>query len=245
MDASQSMSIPAVVMDEPRPASRRGTLLVVLGALLAGAASAAAVIAGLHYYDQHRREAQELVADPPVAPPPVREAQPEATPEPAVPPPVVTPPVQEPTAPEATRPEATRPAARSEAAPEPARRRVRAEPERADPPPAEERSEDTAAAPGSHLPGFGDPSPAASPLERAQQALRSGQPQRCIEILDEAIRQGSGAALALRRRADCYEAAGQRQRAIEDYQRFCRLVPDHPSVGEVRPLLESWGRSCP
>ena len=83
------------------------------------------------------------------------------------------------------------------------------------------------------------------PLERAQQALRSGQPQRCIEILDEAIRQGSGAALALRRRADCYEAAGQRQRAIEDYQRFCRLVPDHPSVGEVRPLLESWGRSCP
>jgi serine/threonine-protein kinase len=246
MDASQSMSIPAVVVsEEPRRTSRRGTLLLVIGALLAGAASAGAVIAGLHYYDQHRREAeQNPAADPPVAPPAVREAEPEEAPEPA--PPAVAP--SEPPAPEATAPAG----ARAEPTPEPpsSRRRPRAERDdtaradtaRADTARAEEPREDAES--GSHLPGFGDPAPAASPIQEAQRALRDGQPQRCIEILDEAIRRGAPA-LALRRRADCYEAAGQRQRAIDDYQRFCRLVPDHPSVGEVRPLLESWGRSCP
>jgi serine/threonine protein kinase len=82
------------------------------------------------------------------------------------------------------------------------------------------------------------------PIRQARRALREGDPQRCIEILDEAIRRGAPAT-ALRRRGDCYEAAGQRENAVRDYQRFCRLMTDSPAISELRPLLESWGRSCP
>ncbi|MGE0785166.1 MAG: protein kinase [Sandaracinaceae bacterium] len=106
------------------------------------------------------------------------------------------------------------------------------------------------------LPGFGGsgsnpsgghtetPPPSTNPLDQARAAQRAGDPQRCVQILDEAIQSGASA-IALRRRGDCYEAAGNREAAIRDYQRFCRLVPDHPSITEVRPLLASWGRTCP
>jgi hypothetical protein len=93
-------------------------------------------------------------------------------------------------------------------------------------------------------PPAAEPEVGVDPLREAQRALRGGDPARCIEILDEAIRTGAPA-IALRRRADCYEAAGRRSEAMNDYQRFCRLLPDHPAIGEVRPLLESWGRTCP
>lgn len=81
-------------------------------------------------------------------------------------------------------------------------------------------------------------------IRTAQSALRGGDPDRCVTLLSEAIRSGAPA-IALRRRADCLEAAGRRAEAVRDYQRFCRLVPDHPSISEVRPLLEAWGRTCP
>src|SRR5690606_1183366 len=90
MDASQSMSIPAVVVERKRP-SRRATLLVVFGALLAGAASAGAVIAALQYYDQRQREAGEGPAVDPPGAPVIREVEDEERPAPAVTP-SVTPP---------------------------------------------------------------------------------------------------------------------------------------------------------
>jgi hypothetical protein len=83
------------------------------------------------------------------------------------------------------------------------------------------------------------------PIREAQRALHGGDPQRCIDILNEAIRSGDPPAIVLRRRGDCLEAAGRREDAVRDYQRFCRIMPDHPSISQLRPLLESWGRSCP
>lgn len=216
-----SQPIPAVVGAPSKPRAR-STLLLVIGALFAGAASAGAVIGGLHLYDEHRTDA-EGAPEPPVEevapprPPESSEAEREPTPadEPAAAEPEAAPQTEEARPARAQRARRATPADRRE-------RRQREAVSRGSPP----------------------PSPPAGPLQEAQQALRGGDPRRCIAILDEAIRQGAPA-LALRRRGDCYEAAGQRERAIADYQRFCRLVPENPSIADVRPLLESWGRTCP
>ena len=82
------------------------------------------------------------------------------------------------------------------------------------------------------------------PLSLAARALRGGDPTGCVDILDDLIAQGA-TPVALRRRADCLLRLGDRTEAIRDYQRFCRLAPDHPAIGEVREVLEGLGQSCP
>jgi serine/threonine protein kinase len=82
------------------------------------------------------------------------------------------------------------------------------------------------------------------PLSLATRALRSGDPTGCVDILDDLIAQGA-TPIALRRRADCLLRLGERTEAIRDYQRFCRLAPDHPAIGEVREVLEGLGQTCP
>ncbi len=254
MDASQSMpaaslpapasmpadaSVPAVAM--PRARGRGGRVLLVLGALLAGALSAGAVIASLHYVDAERRHEGEVAgAESHVPVPATREVdlEPAPTPEPS-----------EPTEGAATSARPEQPSTPPPASDPAEERRPSREPRRH--PQSTERQQD----PVVHLPGFGDAqrdqsgtsSTEATPadmLRDAQRALQGGQPQRCVDLLDQAIQQGAPT-IALRRRGDCLEAAGQREAAVRDYQRFCRLVPDHPAIADVRPLLESWGRSCP
>jgi hypothetical protein len=84
----------------------------------------------------------------------------------------------------------------------------------------------------------------ATPLELAQRALAGGDAEECVSILDDLIAHGA-TPIALRRRADCLLRAGRREAALEDYRRFCRIAPDHPSAGTVRELLAGMGLSCP
>jgi serine/threonine-protein kinase len=88
------------------------------------------------------------------------------------------------------------------------------------------------------------PDPHTDPLGAAQRALSDGSAAECVQILSGLI-SGGGTPIALRRRADCLMRMGRRDEAIADYQRFCRIAPDHPSIPEVRETLEGMGRTCP
>jgi serine/threonine-protein kinase len=88
------------------------------------------------------------------------------------------------------------------------------------------------------------PDPRTDPLGAAQRALSDGSAAECVEILSGLLG-GGGTPIALRRRADCLMRLGRRDEAIADYQRFCRLAPDHPAIPEVREILEGMGRTCP
>ncbi len=118
-------------------------------------------------------------------------------------------------------------------------------------PPSERRERrrtrpDPVADDGTPPPPTGSPAPSEDGdlLSVATRALRSGDPTHCVELLDELIGQGATPA-ALRRRGDCLLRLGQRAEAIRDYQRFCRLAPDHPAIEEVREVLEGLGQTCP
>jgi serine/threonine-protein kinase len=92
-----------------------------------------------------------------------------------------------------------------------------------------------------------DPTPVEEPMDPlslATRALRGGDPTGCVDILDDLIAQGA-TPIALRRRADCLLRLGERTEAIRDYQRFCRLAPDHPAIADVREVLEGLGQTCP
>ena len=131
-----------------------------------------------------------------------------------------------------------------------------AEPAHVDPPPATEThhrprhaTHDGTAAPSSTTTGGTDstpppPDPETDPLGAAQRALSDGSAAECVEILSDLIG-GGGTPIALRRRADCLMRLGRRDEAIADYQRFCRIAPDHPAIPEVRRTLEGLGRTCP
>ncbi|HJL16329.1 MAG TPA: protein kinase [Sandaracinaceae bacterium LLY-WYZ-13_1] len=246
--SSPALSPPAA----PAPPRRSGGLskvLLVLGALLAGAASAAGVIVALQYLEGEE-EVEEL-ADEDGAPSgsPDAEATDEADETPAPPteseavaadaesggdePGEADGPLEDvaddPGGDDAEDPGASR---RREEARE-RRRRARRERERRE---REDAREEEAA---DEMPE----NPIAA-IREAGRALRRGDPERCIRLLDEAIPNGAPS-IALRTRADCYEASGRRRDAIRDYQRFCRIAHDSPAIGEVRARLESWGRSCP
>jgi hypothetical protein len=92
--------------------------------------------------------------------------------------------------------------------------------------------------------GGGAASEPTDPLSLARRALRGGDPTGCVDILDDLIAQGA-TPIALRDRAACLMRLGERTEAIRDYQRFCRLAPDHPAISEVRDVLEGMGQTCP
>lgn len=218
----------------------------MVGALIAGAASAGGVIFVLRSLEPAGEEAPAAATEPtPTEPAPAATVDGGADDTPVG----VEPPEDAELAPEEVEPE--------EVEAEPASRRARRRRARSqEEPPDEGNGEGDADGDGDEaptLPGFGggggdssagSDSERTDPLSRALAAQRAGHPRECVQILDDAIRSGASA-IALRRRADCYEAAGDRAHAVRDYQRFCRLVPDHPSISEVRPLLASWGHSCP
>ncbi len=233
MSASQPAKVRAP--DPPRlaPLPRRSTartVILVLGALLAGAASAALVITALYFYDRNNTTREERRPTRLAPAPATRTVEPAPATRTVEPPPPMSPIVDPPAAPPST------PSAQPAALPEKATRPRR--PARAD--------EGVVLPPPLTLPGFGEPEPTRTPSETirdARRALREGDPQRCVDLLNEVI--GRGPALALRQRGDCLEALGRREEAIADYRRFCQLGPDHPAISEVRPILESWGESCP
>ncbi|MFN7701320.1 MAG: protein kinase domain-containing protein [Deltaproteobacteria bacterium] len=96
---------------------------------------------------------------------------------------------------------------------------------------------------GSEDEGGGSEEPT-DPLSLATRALRMGDATACVDLLDDLIAQGA-TPTALRRRGDCLLRLGERIEAIRDYQRFCRLAPDHPAIAEVREVLEGLGQTCP
>jgi serine/threonine-protein kinase len=213
--------------------------LLVVG-LLAGGLTAGAVIALLHWWRP------EDTAAPP--PPPL--AAPDASsPDAFVPPPpdAGTTAPSEPT-PERRTPRATATIAEVLDADAGTREENGARP----PPPGEgangagTRDEDAGRRAGQGSAGQGsrgEPEPT-DPLSLARRALRGGDPTGCVDILDDLIAQGA-TPIALRDRAACLMRLGEQSEAIRDYQRFCRLAPDHPAIGEVRDLLEGMGQTCP
>jgi hypothetical protein len=233
MKASQSGAAHAIVLEpaaNPVRKRRSNRIALIVGALFAGAASAALVIVGLHLYYGQRREPRVALRPVIVHESPTRTVR-------VDPPPAPEPPIA---LPEKITPTPVEPPSTDSVAPRHRRDRVR--------PTNDDVLQQPLPIPGlDEILGGGDPSQPDEPLDplrEATRALQSGDPGRCIEILDEAIGQGAPA-IAVRRRADCLEAAGQRDAAVRTYQRFCRLVPDHPAIDEVRTILEGWGQTCP
>lgn len=89
-----------------------------------------------------------------------------------------------------------------------------------------------------------EPSSAAGWMRRARAAHRTGEFDRCEELVRKALDAGAPASV-LRLRADCLLLADHRDEARRVYERFCRLVPDHPAIGEVRSIVASLGGTCP
>ena len=86
------------------------------------------------------------------------------------------------------------------------------------------------------------PTPAASPLQQARDALNQADPERCLEILEQ---HGLSSAGALRLEADCYLRSGRRADAAKTYERFCELYPTHRTIHAVRSLALAAGGRCP
>jgi len=250
MEASQAPSMmgqriaaPSVPIGTSAPVPRKrrpwGRVLLVVGALLAGAGSAAAVVFLMTHFNRPA-EAEEATAGSDDAPETEPVVEPRTPPETeAEPPPGETP--TSPPGAEAGAPEAA-PEPSTTSATEPAPRRRRRSTRRRTASPAEV-PEDPASQPGFPSENSDSQSPREL-LRSARRAMQGGDAARCVSLLDRALANGASP-IVLRRRGECFDRLGQRNNAIRDYQRFCRLVPDHPAIGEVRPLLESWGRSCP
>jgi len=80
-------------------------------------------------------------------------------------------------------------------------------------------------------------------VDQARAALRTGDARRCVDLCDAAVRAGAGPD-AIRLRGDCLLGVGDRSRALESYERFCRAAPTHPSIGEVRAIVQGMGGTC-
>jgi serine/threonine protein kinase len=213
-------SIPGLPQTTPRGDRRLAGVLLILGALLAGAVSAAVVVGVLHVLTRPQeapdpaRASDDGALD---AAGPESEEAPEAAdvPEPAE--------VQD---------GGIRLTTEAPASAPPPRRRTRVRS-----PPADTRTPSEAAA----RPDAG--ARPVSALRAAQAAARGGDYQRCVDLLANVATTGAPAA-ALRRRAECYERLGQRDRALRDYGQYCRTFRDDPMIGQVRAHVESLGGIC-
>jgi hypothetical protein len=98
-----------------------------------------------------------------------------------------------------------------------------------------------APAPASPTPPAGDDM--RSLLDKAREAYVGGQPERCLELVDQAIARGAPP-IALRLQGDCHRRRGDDRRALASYERFCAIAGDHPAIGEVRGLVDAMGGRC-
>lgn len=93
------------------------------------------------------------------------------------------------------------------------------------------------------------PAPATGPtgldlMNQARAAQRASDFDGCVTLARQALEQGAPSA-ALRIQGDCLRRGGHGPEALTAYQRFCRVAPDHPAIGEVRALAEGLGGTCP
>ncbi len=92
-----------------------------------------------------------------------------------------------------------------------------------------------------------DPSRPPTPMEimgQARDAMRANDFDGCVTLARDAQRAGAPSA-ALRIEGDCLRRSGHNTEALQAYQRFCRVAPDHPAISEVRALADSLGGTCP
>ena len=66
----------------------------------------------------------------------------------------------------------------------------------------------------------------------------------CSSLVERALAAGAPA-ITLKLKGDCFRRSGRMREALDAYQRFCRLVPDNPAIGEVMALAEALGGTCP
>ncbi len=240
--------------EEVRLPTRGGrTMLIVLG-VLAGALSAGLAILALKLLGPESEEAEHeapaaaaelgsssgsraaLDAPPSVAPeaeetdePGADEADPGGAPGPAASQPsgAAAPGTSQPSGAQDPAP------AREEAAPAPEPRR-----------PGRRRATRAVSAP-EPSPSSDEPAPStpADLMRDARAALRDGDARACVTLVDRAIDAGAPTS-ALRLRGDCLVRLGDRDEGLKSYERFCRLAPDHPAIGEVRALVEGLGGRC-
>ncbi len=85
-------------------------------------------------------------------------------------------------------------------------------------------------------------STAPDPLADARAALRSGDPRRCLTILDAASLPPSAARLRLE--GDCYRESGQGREAVKSYERICELHPSYADLAAIRVEVERLGGQC-
>jgi serine/threonine-protein kinase len=79
-------------------------------------------------------------------------------------------------------------------------------------------------------------------LADARAALRSGDPRRCLAILDAASLPPSAARLRLE--GDCYRESGQGREAVKSYERICELHPSYADLAAIRVEVERLGGQC-
>jgi eukaryotic-like serine/threonine-protein kinase len=125
----------------------------------------------------------------------------------------------------------------------PSRRRAR---RRRAPAPAATQRADMAEAEPAPAPAPADDAPmtAAAAMREARRARAAGDAARCVTYVERSMERGAPAPV-LRLLGDCHWMANERVRALDAYRRFCRLVPDHPAIGEVRRRVEGEGAACP
>ncbi|MEM6958894.1 MAG: serine/threonine-protein kinase [Myxococcota bacterium] len=83
--------------------------------------------------------------------------------------------------------------------------------------------------------------PRGATLSDAREALRVGNTPRCLEILG---RLGSRSSGALFLEAECHQRGGDRAAALRNYERYCRVFPGGPAIGEVRSRVARLGGRC-
>jgi eukaryotic-like serine/threonine-protein kinase len=136
-------------------------------------------------------------------------------------------------------PDPTSPASR-DAVRAPARREARPRRRPVPPEAAPEATPEATPSPASDAPA----ATVGEALREARRARAGGDPGRCLTHVERAMELGAPAPV-LRLEGDCRWMAGDRDGAVESYRRFCRLVPDHPAIAEVRRRVESADASCP
>jgi hypothetical protein len=217
-------------------------LWLLLVALLAGALSTVAAIAAFSWWSK-RPGATPIVVTAPPGPP----TKLGAAPLPIAPPQVVVPPVVAPAStaawPPPTPAAVERPATTSAAARERESRRTPS-PTRSPRGPAAASAPATPAPAAPSGPAAEPPVTAASLLAEARRALARGEPEQCSSLVERALAAGAPA-ITLKLKGDCFRRSGRTREALEAYQRFCRLVPDNPAIGEVTALAEALGGTCP
>ncbi len=189
---------------------------LIIGAVLAGAISAALVIFAL----------QSFSADEPAPAPLQTPVSPEQVEETSV----------EPSEPTTPSPEQLALPVGAEPPAEESERRLRP---RGEVPTQPTPTEQTQVEP----PSDGRPPTTSEVLLAARARLRTGDSRGCLDALAPLGERLPASALRLE--ADCHLRGGDRDAALKAYERYCTLFESGPDIAEVRTLVATYGGRCP